>query len=144
MPLWTIQHSVPLSAAQQDALAQVITTAHGRRFGVPRVFVNVSYQDISSSVEYIGGKRVHPNRIIAAIRPNATGAGRSDEAIEALLQEVLQGWEKHVGTEGAQSLGAIIAETSLQGSCPNMRYIYTTGPDCELKSSSRKASSFPR
>ncbi|KAI9039041.1 uncharacterized protein KD926_010025 [Aspergillus affinis] len=45
MPLYTIEHSIPLSKPQRDALAQSITHIHTRKFTTPSLFVNVQFVD---------------------------------------------------------------------------------------------------
>ncbi|KAF8577857.1 hypothetical protein K439DRAFT_1639331 [Ramaria rubella] len=114
MPLYTVQHSCPLTSTQQDELAQVITNVHCSYFDVPRQFVNISYQDLSKSVEYVGGKVTRTNRIIAGMRPNVSGAGRTEEVIEALLREIHQGWDNIVGTKGEKALGVIVSQPIMQ------------------------------
>jgi phenylpyruvate tautomerase PptA (4-oxalocrotonate tautomerase family) len=62
MPLYTIDHSCPLTEQQKDQLAEAITKIHTEKFTVPRFFVNVSIRDISSEQTYGGGIRVSPPR----------------------------------------------------------------------------------
>ena len=58
MPLYTVQHSCPLSTPQQDELAAAITRLHTQKFTAPSLFVNVTFTDTSSQPTYVAGKRV--------------------------------------------------------------------------------------
>jgi phenylpyruvate tautomerase PptA (4-oxalocrotonate tautomerase family) len=58
MPLYEVSHFTPLSAHQQERLAQHITYAHSRQFHTPSMFVNVVYKDISQAGFFVGGKKV--------------------------------------------------------------------------------------
>ncbi|PYH77050.1 hypothetical protein BO82DRAFT_406520 [Aspergillus uvarum CBS 121591] len=42
MPLYDIEHSIPLDKPQRDALAQAITHIHTHQFTTPSLFVNIS------------------------------------------------------------------------------------------------------
>lgn len=58
MPFYQIEHAIPLSKPQRDALAASITTIHTRKFATPSLFVNVRFTDASRDVNYVGGKEV--------------------------------------------------------------------------------------
>lgn len=58
MPLYTIEHSIPLDKPQRDALAQTITHIHTRKFTTPSLFVNVQFVDSTGQCNYIAGKEV--------------------------------------------------------------------------------------
>ena len=60
MPLYQVEHICHLSDAQQDSLAQDITKIHTEKFTAPSLFVNVTFNDISSQRTYVAGKRVCP------------------------------------------------------------------------------------
>jgi len=67
MPLFEVQHIVPLTNAQHDELAEAITQIHSAKFSTPRVAVNVKYTDVSKLVAYIAGKRRKGNHIITNV-----------------------------------------------------------------------------
>ena len=58
MPLYQIEHIIPLTPEQQDALASALTTLHTRKFTTPSLFVNVQFRDVREQVCYVAGKRV--------------------------------------------------------------------------------------
>lgn len=90
MPIYDIQHIVPLTDAQQDELAEAITVIHSTKFKTPRMFVNVKYTDIADKVYYIGGKRRQGNHIIANVR---VGPSRSQQEWDDLCLEIVKAWD---------------------------------------------------
>lgn len=60
MPLYEVEHHVPLRDNQRDTLAKQITNIHSRLFTTPSLFVNVRFLDKGASGDYtyVGGKRV--------------------------------------------------------------------------------------
>ena len=60
MPLYEIEHSLPLSVYQKEILAKRITSIHSRLFTTPSLFVNIRFLDKSGSehFNFVGGKRV--------------------------------------------------------------------------------------
>ena len=47
MPLYDVEHTLPLSPAVQQFLAQRLTDLHTKRFKTPGCFINVRYTDVS-------------------------------------------------------------------------------------------------
>ena len=93
MPLYEFRHTTPLTDAQQDALAEAITTIHSTKFTTPKLFVNVSFTDYSKVNTYVAGKRKKINSIVANVR---TGPSRSQKDFDDLSLEVVKAWEKIV------------------------------------------------
>lgn len=58
MPLYEIEHSIPLDKSQRDELAQAITHIHTRKFATPSLFVNIRFIDANSQHNYVAGKEV--------------------------------------------------------------------------------------
>lgn len=58
MPLYEVEHCIPLTGVQQDKLAELITQIHSRSFTTPSFFVNVDFIDVSKAVRYVAGKKV--------------------------------------------------------------------------------------
>ncbi|KAH9834318.1 putative oxalocrotonate tautomerase enzyme [Teratosphaeria destructans] len=94
MPLYEVQHTIPLTASQQDDLAVAITDIHSTKFTTPKMFVNVSYHDISKTVSYIGGKRRTGNHIRAHVR---VGPSRTQEDWDDLSLQVTKAWDRIIG-----------------------------------------------
>ncbi|KAF2764905.1 hypothetical protein EJ03DRAFT_331436 [Teratosphaeria nubilosa] len=95
MPLYEVQHSMPLTASQQDDLAVAITDIHSTKFTTPKMFVNVSYHDISKTVSYIGGKRrTGQNHVRAHVR---VGPSRTQEHWDDLSLQVTKAWDRIIG-----------------------------------------------
>ena len=76
MPVYHVEHAIPLTISQQDELAEAITKLHSERFSTPRLFVNVHFVDVADAVTYIGGKRRTGSHIKANVR---SGPSRSQE-----------------------------------------------------------------
>lgn len=58
MPLYEVEHSIPLSTPQKDAIAEAITVHHTQIFTAPRLFVNVKFIDVSKQDMYVAGRKV--------------------------------------------------------------------------------------
>jgi phenylpyruvate tautomerase PptA (4-oxalocrotonate tautomerase family) len=95
MPLFEIQHVVPLTDDQKDALAQAITEIHAIKFTTPRVAVNVKYNDVSKVLMYIAGKRRQGNHIIGNVR---VGPARPQKDFDDECLEILAAWNRIVAT----------------------------------------------
>ncbi|GIZ46182.1 hypothetical protein CKM354_000932000 [Cercospora kikuchii] len=95
MPLFEIQHVVPLTDAQKDDLAEAITQIHAIKFTTPRVAVNVKYTDVSKVLMYIAGKRRQGNHIIGNVR---VGPSRPQKDFDDECLEILAAWNKTVAT----------------------------------------------
>ncbi|KAL8788031.1 MAG: hypothetical protein Q9195_007496 [Heterodermia aff. obscurata] len=94
MPLYQIQHSTPLSQAQQDQLAATITSIHTQKFTTPSLFVNVTFTDTSSQPAYVAGKRsTGGNRILAHVRH---GPSRTQEDYNLLCASISSAWNEIV------------------------------------------------
>lgn len=89
MPLYEVQHICPLTPAQQDELAEAITTLHSTRFTTPRMFVNVKYTDVRSHITYVGGKRRAGNHILANVR---VGPSRTQQDWNDLTKDIVSAW----------------------------------------------------
>ncbi|KAL4952841.1 hypothetical protein BDW69DRAFT_185082 [Aspergillus filifer] len=74
MPFYRIEHTIPLSKFQRDALATSITTIHTRKFTTPSLFVDVRFTDAGRDVNYVGGKECAINRVTGYVR---AGGSRS-------------------------------------------------------------------
>ncbi|KAL9075333.1 MAG: hypothetical protein Q9161_001710 [Pseudevernia consocians] len=94
MPLYEIEHIIPLSSPQKDDLARSITQIHSRLFTTPSLFVNVRFTDTASHDVYIGGKKRPANRILAHVRP---GGGRSVEHFTTLCAQITAAWDRVLG-----------------------------------------------
>jgi phenylpyruvate tautomerase PptA (4-oxalocrotonate tautomerase family) len=95
MPLFEIQHVVPLTDAQKDALAEAITKIHSTIFTTPRVAVNVRYTDVSKVLMYIAGKRRQGNHIVGNVR---VGPARPQKDFDNECLEILAAWNSIVAT----------------------------------------------
>lgn len=93
MPIYEIQHIIPLTPSQEDELAEAITTIHSTKFSTPRMFVNVKFTDTSQTTTYIGGKRRTGNHIIANVR---VGPSRTQKDWDELCLDVLKAWDSIV------------------------------------------------
>jgi hypothetical protein len=47
MPLYDIEHVVPLTDKQMESLANAWSDLHANRFNTPKVFINVRFIDVS-------------------------------------------------------------------------------------------------
>ncbi|KAK2043891.1 hypothetical protein LZ31DRAFT_554852 [Colletotrichum somersetense] len=104
MPLYDIEYVTLLTYAQQEQLANALTTAHAKRFNTPRFFVNVRYTDVSSQIVFRGGVRRKYNRVILRTRAGST---RTNEVYLEHCRQVVKEWETVVGREGEQALRTV-------------------------------------
>jgi phenylpyruvate tautomerase PptA (4-oxalocrotonate tautomerase family) len=110
MPLYEIQHSVPLTRHQKSELASQITHLHATTFTTPSLFVNINFTDVDASAEsyFIAGKP-RPNgcnRITGMVRTSEKRAKKDfdtlAEKIEGVWNLVVRGIE-HQPEESAKS-----------------------------------------
>lgn len=95
MPIYEVQHAIPLSISQKDELAAAITHIHSQNFTTPKIFVQVSFTDVSESWTYIAGKRRAGNHIRGQVR---TGPSRTQEDWNGLLKALSDAWYDIAGT----------------------------------------------
>jgi len=67
MPLYEVEHVIPLTSDQKDLLASAITTIHSQLFTTPSLFVNVRFANVANADTYIGGKRVGEKRSLSTV-----------------------------------------------------------------------------
>jgi phenylpyruvate tautomerase PptA (4-oxalocrotonate tautomerase family) len=118
MPLYEIEHSIPLSKAQRDQIAQAITQIHTRKFSTPSLFVNIRFTDCANQCLYIAGEQVSGahfrttlncmfvalsaptlirvaqrsvNRILAFVRG---GGPRTSTHLDELAEKILDAWNQ--------------------------------------------------
>ncbi|GKZ81648.1 hypothetical protein AnigIFM56816_006169 [Aspergillus niger] len=91
MPLYEIEHSIPLDKSQRDELAQAITHIHTRKFATPSLFVNIRFIDANSQDNYVAGKERAINRITAYVRAGGT---RTTADFDELAQRVSEAWDR--------------------------------------------------
>ncbi|KAF2093276.1 hypothetical protein NA57DRAFT_48587 [Rhizodiscina lignyota] len=113
MPMYTVEHSYPLTAEQKNQLAEALTKIHTEKFTVPRFFVNINIKDISSEWTYGAGMRNKANRISGQIR---WGPSRTDEMLYEIIEEIHAAWASIVGTKGDQGLRAVFIHGSIVAS----------------------------
>ena len=111
MPLYTVQHACPLSLSQKDELAVALTQIHSTKFTTPKNFVNVSFEDVSQSSTYVGGKRAAGNHIRANVR---AGPSRTQEDWNDLCKQVERAWYQICGTPLPQAKGRMVPDTTLR------------------------------
>ncbi|RAK72266.1 uncharacterized protein BO72DRAFT_452816 [Aspergillus fijiensis CBS 313.89] len=97
MPLYEIEHSIPLDKPQRDALAQAITHIHTRQFTTPTLFVNIKFVDARTQHNYVAGRERSINRIIAYVR---TGGSRTHADFEETSLRIAQAWDQIVNAGG--------------------------------------------
>ncbi|EKG16696.1 Tautomerase [Macrophomina phaseolina MS6] len=90
MPLYIVSHKDPISSSQRDELAAAITKIHANLFTTPSLFVNVKFEDVSTTSYYVGGKPHLINAITAQVRP---GASRPRSAYDELCRQLRAAWE---------------------------------------------------
>ena len=105
MPWYDIEHAIPLSPAQCDALAEKITYLHTRIFTVPALLVNVQFRDSSKDNTYVAGKRKLSSRIQANLR---VGPGRPVHMYDDLAEQLEKAWYEVVGTGKDKELRAVL------------------------------------
>lgn len=91
MPFYEIQHVIPITPSQEDALAQAITTIHLQKFPlVPTFFVNVVFTDTSSRTAFVGGKRRRVNHLTGRLRLG----DRTTKDFEDMRDQLEAAWEE--------------------------------------------------
>ncbi|RSM19141.1 hypothetical protein CDV31_002062 [Fusarium ambrosium] len=90
MPLYEIEHCIPLSKEQRDELAQTITHIHTKKFSTPSLFVNVRFTDVRDHCMYIAGQQRTSNRIFGVVR---AGGPRTAESFDELAQQLEAAWD---------------------------------------------------
>lgn len=94
MPLYDVQHAVPLTLSQQDDLAEAITRIHSEKFTTPRMFVNVRFTPVSpDAAVYVGGVRKVASHIVANVR---AGPSRTQADWNELCRAVEKAWDNIV------------------------------------------------
>ena len=120
MPLYEIQHTIPLTISQKDELAQAITHIHSEKFTTPKLFVNVSFTDTSQAWTYVGGRRQTGNHIRGTVRAGPT---RTQQDWNELCIAIQDAWTKIAGTplptgkyaaNGTDANGSVSQDTSLR------------------------------
>jgi len=104
MPLYDVEHIVPLTEEQQASLAIAFTNLHSKRFKTPKFFVNVRYSDVSAQVVYRGGRKVEYNRVILRTR---VGEQRSKDLYDDHCRDIVKIWEEHIGSGGREGLRTV-------------------------------------
>ena len=94
MPLYTVEHAITLTSSQKDDLAVTITNIHSTKFSTPKMFVNVTFTDVSEARTYIGGKQRTANHIKANVR---SGPSRTQEDWNELSMLIARAWDDIVG-----------------------------------------------
>ncbi|KAF3920364.1 hypothetical protein ABW20_dc0102036 [Dactylellina cionopaga] len=113
MPFYEVFHSIDLSPAQKDALAEVITNAHTGATGALKLFVNVEFHHNTNPWQYVGGLRRPNNKIVATTRPRGEAG---EDLMREVSREIVEGWNKIVGSEGEKELLALwINDSRLTG-----------------------------
>ena len=105
MPWYDVEHAVPLTSIQCDALAEKITCLHTRTFMVPALLVNVQFRDSSNDNTYIAGKRKLSSRIQANLR---VGPGRPIQVFDDLAEQLEKAWYEVVGNGKGKELRAVL------------------------------------
>ncbi|KIV77221.1 hypothetical protein PV11_09036 [Exophiala sideris] len=99
----TIQHTIPLTAAQKHAIAQAITSLHSTTFVTPSLFVNVVFQQLKNSDDddptyFLAGEPTStpngPNRILALVR---SSPARSKQTFDDLAVKIENAWYDAIG-----------------------------------------------
>ncbi|KAI9933617.1 hypothetical protein ASPWEDRAFT_174779 [Aspergillus wentii DTO 134E9] len=97
MPLYEVEHSIPLEKSERDQLAQEITRIHARKFTTPSLFVNIRFIDANSQTNYVGGKERSINRILAHVR---TGGDRSTDDFGSVAALIHTAWFQIINRKG--------------------------------------------
>ena len=105
MPWYDVEHAIPLTSIQCDALAEKITYLHTRTFMVPALLVNIQFRDSSKDNTYVAGKRKVSNRIQANLR---VGPGRPIQAFDDLAEQLENAWYEVVGNGKGKELRAVL------------------------------------
>lgn len=90
MPLYDIEHVIPLKNDQQEALAKAFTSIHCARFHTPSFFINVRFTDVSGQKVYRGGVLRYYNRAILRTR---VSEHRTTEQYGEHCRELMKAWD---------------------------------------------------
>lgn len=126
MPLYDVEHIIPLTEEQQSSLAIAFTNLHCNRFKTPKFFINVRYSDVSAQAVYRGGKKVEYNRVILRTR---VGEQRSKDVYDEHCRDIVATWEEHIGRgarEGLRTvwvLGALTTAVESGIARPRVRFL---------------------
>ncbi|KIX98515.1 uncharacterized protein Z520_05816 [Fonsecaea multimorphosa CBS 102226] len=104
MPLYDVEHVIPLTPDQQESLAVAFTDLHSSRFKTPRFFLNVRFTDVSKQVVFRNGRRAVYNRIILRTR---AGEQRSKELYDEHCRDIIRIWQDIVGKDGKLGLRTV-------------------------------------
>lgn len=94
MPLYDIEHVIPLTSSEQSAIAVAFTNAHARRFHTPRYFINVGFTDASAQPVYRGGVLRLFNRAVLRVR---AGESRTADVFQEHCRDLMAAWDRIVG-----------------------------------------------
>ncbi|KAF3052379.1 hypothetical protein E8E11_011205 [Didymella keratinophila] len=100
MPLYDIEYVIPLTDAQQEALAKAFTSIHCARFHTPSFFINVRFTDVSTQKVYRGGVLRYYNRAILRTR---VSENRTREQYGEHCKELIAAWDRIAGPEDVDS-----------------------------------------
>ncbi|KAF3048327.1 hypothetical protein E8E12_011692 [Didymella heteroderae] len=100
MPLYDIEYVIPLTEAQQEALAKAFTSIHSKRFQTPSFFINVRFTDVSAQKVYRGGVLRYYNRAILRTR---VSEDRTRERYGEHCKELIATWDKIINPETVKS-----------------------------------------
>lgn len=100
MPLYDIEHVIPLNDAQQEALATAFTSIHCTRFHTPSFFINVRFTDVSSQKVYRGGVLRYYNRAILRTR---VSENRTREQYGEHCRQLIKAWDDIIAPESVKS-----------------------------------------
>ncbi|KIW18088.1 hypothetical protein PV08_02375 [Exophiala spinifera] len=111
MPLYEIEHCVPLSRAERDELARAITEVHTRKFSTPSLFVNIKFTSTEVAEDdeekrrvhlYIAGKERSVNRILGFVRG---GGPRTPTHLGELAQQIQDAWDRIINNGEKKKAG---------------------------------------
>jgi phenylpyruvate tautomerase PptA (4-oxalocrotonate tautomerase family) len=104
MPLYDIEHVIPLTEEQRRALANALTAAHAERFHTPSYFINVRFTDVTDMKVYRSGRLVKYNRAILRTRQSEN---RTSDLLNKHCQAVIECWEKTIGSGPENGMHAV-------------------------------------
>ncbi|KAJ4861157.1 putative oxalocrotonate tautomerase enzyme domain-containing protein [Trichoderma breve] len=90
MPLYEVQHYIPLSLEERNKFAKEITRIHTREFITPSLFVNVQFTELKEGSSFIAGEEKKTNRVIAFLR----GGPRTREQFVDVTKQVKKAWDE--------------------------------------------------
>ena len=119
MPLYIVQHSLPLTPTQKSSLAQSITRIHATKFTTPSLFVNVRFDpltiDSADPRVFVAGKP-HPqsaNQVHAIVRQ---GPSRTKADFDEVAAKIIEAWDEVVARPSAKTNGHSSSTTSTEWS----------------------------